>query len=295
MFRFFRNFLILALFCPLVGCSPAAENLPTESSAPAASAVDTPAQAEPEHLPFYDQFDGYNNSIDEHDFFVSEAEYDGKLCYKLENVEHGICIYVRPGERAAYSQATLCYQDRMLTFEMPAFILGGGNASFNLQDLTGDGTLDLIYIHGGGGTGSYCSAVQVFDLASMTECPVLWDSDALSQYIQLTPVELRDTEGPYPTLVHRITGPDGLALYGTEIARDAVISDTATAYFGNYEMISLEDGRLALSSGFCSEYALPFNYIGSLEGHFIYDLDAASFVLQPPFTLTIDNPVNLED
>lgn len=211
----------------------------SEASAPSPSPVGSLPPAQDEHLEFYDQFDRYNNSLDDHDFVISEREADGKLHYCFENAEHGVTILVPPGEKTEAPTATLQYQNDTLEFEMPIFILGYGNVSgvavFYLEDLTGDSTPELIYIYGAGGTGVWHDDVKVFDLSTMTECSVSWTPDTLA---------------------------DGLDVF-----------------VGNYNIISLQDGQLALTALYTEEDSIMVDYAGSLSAPLVFDPDAASFSL----------------
>ena len=170
--------LCSAVLLLLTACSPKSTgSVPSASLSPSESAHHPVL----DHLEFYDQFDWYNNSVDEHDFVISETEIDGSLQYCFENTEYGVTIHVPPEKPLV---ATLSRGEETLTFEMPIFILGYGNVSgvadFYLEDLTQDGTPELIYIYGAGGTGAWHDDVKIFDRASMKECAVSWEPEMLT-------------------------------------------------------------------------------------------------------------------
>ena len=289
--RLFAFSAVLAL--TLTACTAGTAS-PSPSVSP--SPVESLPPAQEEHLEFYDQFDRYNNSIDEHDFVISETEVDGKLQYQFQNEEHGVTVFASPRGKTEPLAATLAYQEKTLKFEMPIFILGYGNvsgvASLHLDDLTGDNMPELIYIYGAGGTGVWEDKVKVFDLSTMTECPVIWDNDALSELVQITPVELRDTDETYHKVVYAVTGPDGQTVYGADLTKETVLPKCAAAWFGGYECIGLNDGTLTLATCFSSDLSLPSSYVGDLRGTFAYDAETASFTLDTILSMALVDPVD---
>lgn len=237
--------LLLALTACTGGQAPSAPPAPTP----------TPTEETVEHLPFYEEFDRYNDGIDEHDFTVSEVRFNGELRYCFQNEEYGVDIYVTPRTDTdpALALAYLGTQNLdPVQFEMHAFPLGGGNvdgaAALYLEDLTGDGIPELIYSWGWGGTGVWEDHIRVFDLSTTAEYPVLWDNEALS----------------------------------------AVVS----AYVGGHESIGIEEGKLTLTTCFSGEGSRPGDYAGELTAAFVFDSDAGSFTLEPPYTITVYNPIN---
>ena len=227
----------------LTACSSGTAS-PSPSVSP--SPVESLPPAQDQHLEFYDQFDRYNNGIDEHDFEVSETEVDGKLQYLFQNEEHGVTILISPYEKAEPFVATLACQEKTLEFEMPIFILGYGNVSgvaeFYLEDLTGDDTPELVYIYGAGGTGVWEDNVKVFDLSSMVECPVSWTPEMLAEGLDV--------------------------------------------FVGNYNAISLVDGQLILTVLYTEEDSIAADYAGSLTSPFVFDPDTSSFTPELPCTAT---------
>lgn len=240
---------LAALLLTLAACSGGRAS----SAPPAPSPTPSPAEEIAEHLPFYAEFDLYNNNVDEHDFTVSEVRFNGSLCYCFQNEEHGVDIYVtsRTDTGPALALAYLGPQTLdPVQFEMPAFPLGGGlvdgSAALYLEDLTGDGISELIYCWGWGGTGAWEDHVRVFDLATSEEYPVLWDNEALSAAV--------------------------------------------SAYVGGHESIGIEEGNLTLTTCFSSEDSRPGEYAGELTADFAFDAESASFLLQTPYTITVYNP-----
>lgn len=241
---------LAALLLAMTACSGGAVS---SSAPPVPTPSPSPSTSTEEHLPFYEEFALYNNSVDEHDFQVSEVRFNGELRYRFQNEEHGVDIYVSPRTDTdpALALAYLGPQNLdPVQFEMPAFPLGGGlvdgAAALYLEDLTGDGSPELIYGWGWGGTGVWEDHVRVFDLATTAEYPVIWDNEALSAAV--------------------------------------------SAHIGSHEIISVEVGRLTLTTCFSSEDSRPGEYTGELTADFAFDAESASFLLQTPYTITVYNP-----
>ena len=287
--------LALCLALGLAACSGASAE---ERSSPSASA---PA------LAFADQFDLYNETGDCRDFTISAGELEGQPCYRLDNGEHGVTVLVpeQSPEHGDEVQAVVEHQGKQTSFAMPVFLLGhggvSGTASLSLADLTGDGTLDLVYIYGGGGTGVWNDQVKVIDLAAMEERPICWDSDSVAErmsgLIRLQLVGTREAGDleEQREAVYQITAPDGTAIYaGTGGFSLTEFPDTPSPIFGNYESIALEEDRLALNSSFWLDLGVGVfgPYLGSLTCDFRYDPVQQSFTLSSECALQVDMPVD---
>lgn len=287
--------LAAALLLFLSACGPAAEET-AGPSIPAQVSVSPMLEAASPVLEFADQFEWYDRSSDPHDFMISEGTLNGQLCYRLDNEEYGVTILVP--ENGYQVQAVLLYQERQLTFDIPVFVLGHGNvsgvASLQLEDLTGDGIPELVYIYGGGGTGTWEDQAKVIDLASMSEYPVIWDDALFENAVQLQFLELREDEQGEPQAVYQITGPDGETVRGGfYYGSDALPPEMPTPAFGYYESIFLADGQLILTSAFSSGLAADpsLSGLGSLSAPFVYDEDNHAFSLRPDFALTVWEPI----
>lgn len=287
--------LALCLALGLAACSGASEE---ERSSPSVSA---PA------LAFADQFDLYNETGDCRDFTISAGELEGQPCYRLDSGEHGVTVLVpeKSPEHGEEVQAVVEHQGKRTSFAMPVFLLGhggvSGTASLSLADLTGDGTLDLVYIYGGGGTGVWNDQVKVIDLAAMEERPICWDSDSVAEWmsglIRLQLVGTREAGDleEQREAVYQVTAPDGTAIYaGTGGFSLTEFPDTPSPIFGNYESIALEGDRLALNSSFWLDLGVGVfgPYLGSLTCDFRYDPAQRSFTLSPECALQVDVPVD---
>lgn len=280
-----------ALF--LAACSPTVEEV---SPSPSALVSAAPSPSPSATLEFADQFDRYNDSLDPHDFTISAGELDGQPCYQLDNEEYGVTVLVP--ENGYEVQAVVLYQGRQMTFEMPVFLLGYGTvsgiASLSLEDLTGDGTPDLIYIYGGGGTGRWGGQATVIDLAAMEERPVTWDDALFDGAVQLQFAALREDEDGDPQAVYQVTGPDGETGFGGFYYGSDVLPSQAPVFTHGYiEHIALVDGQLVLSSAFSAGLSADpsLSGLGTLSAPFTYDPDAGSFSLAPGFTLSLYEPV----
>lgn len=92
-------------------------NLPVDPEKPS----DALQQEELVHLEFFDQFDWYNQSVDNSGGFVlSETEQDGGLCYKFENTDLGVTILVPPANDSAFPPvAAVFYQGNLAIPALP--------------------------------------------------------------------------------------------------------------------------------------------------------------------------------
>ena len=282
----------------LAACSPMVEEVSPISS------VSLPVSAAPSPSPslaleFAGQFGHYNDSLDPHDFTISAGELDGQPCYQLDNEEYGVTVLVP--ENGYEVQAVVRYQGQQTTFEMPTFLLGygtvSGSASLFLEDLTGDGTPDLVYIYGGGGTGQWGDHAKVIDLAAMEERPVTRDDAVLEGAVQLQFVALREDEDSDPQAIYQVTGPDGETVYGGfyyGLGLDVPPSQAPVFTYGYIEHIALADGQLVLSSAFSAGLSADpsLSGLGTLSAPFTYDPDSGSFSLVPDFTLSLYEPVS---
>ena len=227
---------------------------------------------------------------------LSQGELEGQPCYLLHNETHGVNVLVP--ENGYGVQAVVEYQGQSISFEMPQFVLGygavSGEAALWLEDLTGDGTPELIYIYGNGGTGMWHDQVRVFDLAAMAECPVVQDTARFEGAVELEFVELRTVQaetGQDTQAVYRITGPNGEQDYagvslpdgGEEAARQP------QPVMGYYETISLKSGQLmfctSLSAGLTADPS--FSSLGSLSAPFVYSRQTGTFTLTGPARLVV--------
>lgn len=218
-----------------------------ETSTPSPSTAAPVSPSAPAGLEFADQFDRYNDSAEEHDFVIAEAEENGRPCYQLTNNQYGVTITVPPREGDTVPTATLTCEAGTLDFAMPIFLLGSGTvsgtASLYLNDLTGGGTPELIYIYGSGGTGTWQDEVQIFDLSLPAECPVELDT--------------------------------------TELERCA-----SGVTFGSHQSFALTDGELIFTSLFLATEDLTCaNYLGRVTAPLDYDPAAGSFALNAPFSV----------
>lgn len=238
---FHRSLLPLAAALLLLSACAAGEISPS----PAVSA--SPSPSSPEALEFAGQFDQYNNSADEHEFVIAEAEVNGQLRYQLTNEQYGVTITVPPREGETPPIALLTCGTGSLEFEMPVFLLGhgtvSGTAALRLADLTGDGTPELVYIYGSGGTGGWQDEIKIFDLSLPAECPVTLDTTEL----------------------------------------ESCASDVS---FGSHQSFALNDGELTFTSLFLApEDVYHANYLGQVTARLIYDPAVGGFSLRSPFTV----------
>ena len=283
----------LTLVCVLL-IAAAAAGCTFAGAGPSEPAEEDPAGLSGGALEFVDQFDHYNDPQAGYDFQISQGELEGQPCYLLHNETHGVNVLVP--ENGYDVQAVVEYQGQSIRFEMPQFVLGygtvSGEAALWLEDLTGDGAPELIYIYGSGGTGMWHDQVRVFDLAAMAECPVVQDTALFEGTVELEFVELRTLQaetGQDTQAVYRITGPNGEQAYAGISLPDGAeeAARQPQPVMGYYETISLKNGKLmfctSLSAGLTADPS--FSNLGSLSASFIYDRQTEAFALTGPARL----------
>ena len=215
----------------------------SEAPPPSPSPVESLPPAQDVHVEFYEEFDRYNNGVDEHDFQVTEVVVNGEIQYCFYNREYDYPILVlsgSPSMNGIYDNATLELHGSQFSpveFELPVLPLGGGNVDgagdFYLEDLTGDDVPEFVYIYGWGGTGFWYDNVMIIDLSTMTHCSVSYDP------------------------VMQVNGRD--------------------VYTWHSFTFDLQEEGLVLNALFSEEASAPAEYIGSLSAPFVFDPDTSSF------------------
>ena len=71
-------------------------------------------------------------------------------------------------------------------------------------DTTGDGQPDLLYLQGGGGTGLHTDWCVAYDMATMTEIPIVEPWEEMASSISVEPVEWKADN-----ILCRVTDSDG--------------------------------------------------------------------------------------
>lgn len=261
----------------------------------AVGAIGEAAESEPEAT-FANAYDHYNQVEGAlSGFIVSQAVHEGQSCDEFYHEARDVTLYVFSAEKGGLCRAEVLWGGQSRSLEFPvhpmvsyAYGNAAGTAALRLADLTGDGSPELVYIWGMGGTGTWESHCTVLDLSSMEELPVVLDFDALTAGITLTLAEQGEEQ-----LIFRVTGPDGQSAL---VAKDwhypeGEVSEEIAADF--YYDIFLSDGQLTVEAAFDPVTApMPTSApLGTLTAPLVYDPASRSFQLSVPPEILLYQPV----
>lgn len=247
----------------------------------AVEAMGEAAEGEPEAT-FTQAYEHYNEAEGAlSGFTVSQAVQKGQSCDEFYHEKQDVTLWVFPSGKGGPYPAEVLYGGQSLSLELPIHPLASytygnaaGTATLCLADLTGDGTPELVYIWGMGGTGVWESHCTVLDLVSMEELPVVLDFDALTAKMKLTLAEQREEQ-----LIFQVTGPDGQSHLAAKDWHypEAEVSEEIAADF--YYNIYLSDSHLMLEAAFDPDMSpLPSGApLGTLTVSLDYDPASGSF------------------
>lgn len=174
-------------------------------------------------------------------------------------------------------------------------------ATLAAEDLTGDQIPELIYILSDGGMGTAYSDCHIVDLSTMMEYPL--DSSykrAVGSNVKIVPQEIVDDgmlqyDIEAEVLHCEITLEGQQPLYGTIPVKSAEELD-------HYELIPAEDSSyftiswepdsksLEVEAGLSVTDAVFGYYICYIQGKLVFDAQSQSFVGEPCYHVTVENP-----
>ncbi len=234
-----------------------------------------------EHLLFAETFEWANQNGGMNGFMLSEKAVDGEVFYCLKENTKSVEILV--DAECIYARVITDKFDKKI--DLPARVHFGGTNDggyFHLLDLTGDGTDELIYVYGGGGTGAWSGGVDIYNLADMTKYAIEDESDMIYQIESSVDVELLYMDGDKSALC-KITAPDGnesvmrMTAWGDKSVKledFAIIPDGKSgvvAYDVLDKSIYGQEG-LSVNVGIdMSDVCMPGSYLGNVEYWLVYD------------------------
>lgn len=166
---------------------------------------------------------------------------------------------------------------------------GGAVSGYGMPfwvDMTGDGQPDLLYLQGGGGTGLHTDWCTAYDMAAMTEIPIVEPWEEMAAFITVEPLEWKDDN-----IVCRVTDGDGETHTGYQWAPE----ETWQKYFyhpgkSGYTGISIDEENCTLqiymAFGLEAPHAYDY-YMGELTTELAYDADQGAIVRSGPIIVTV--------
>ena len=236
----------------------------------------------------------YNELFPDSGLTASLQEENGTPELLLENAEAGIQIRIgSPPAKGEPYPAAVTGPGSTFSFDMPVtpvdlYGAADGQASLDVLDLTGDGSPELVYIWGRGGSGVWEDQCRVFDLSTGAAYPVNVDLDLLASQVEAELVEARED-----VLVYRVAGARITGLSTLE-RRSPDQEPGETLVLGDYTSIQLlEDGTLELAvsigvQGDAMYYA--GNYLGFLVTQLEFSPSLRAFTTLPANGITLNPP-----
>lgn len=153
-------------------------------------------------------------------------------------------------------------------------------------DMTGDGQSDLLYLQGGGGTGFHTDWCVVYDMATMTEIPIVEPWEEMASSISVEPVEWKDGN-----ILCRVTDSDGQVYSGFQLANEETWRECAyvpgKSGYTTIEILA-ETAELQVTMAFGLEGPHIYGvYMGELKATMAYDAEENAIVLSGPITVSM--------
>lgn len=153
-------------------------------------------------------------------------------------------------------------------------------------DMTGDGQSDLLYLQGGGGTGFHTDWCVVYDMATMTEIPIVEPWEEMASSISVEPVEWKDGN-----ILCRVTDSDGQVYSGFQLANEETWRECAyvpgKSGYTTIEILA-ETAELQVTMLFGLEGPHIYGvYMGELKTTMAYDAEENAIVLSGPITVSM--------
>lgn len=167
---------------------------------------------------------------------------------------------------------------------------GGAVSGYGMPfwvDMTGDGQPDLLYLQGGGGTGLHTDWCVAYDMATMTEMPIVEPWEEMVSSISVEPVEWKDGN-----ILCRVTDSDGQIYSGfqflayEETWRECAYVPGKSGYT-TIEILA-ETAELQVTMAFGLEGPHIYGvYMGELKTTMAYDAEENAIVRSGPITVSM--------
>ena len=283
----------------LTGCGAKDEPITVPESPEEPVLTETsPAPARPllsEEALAYMYRDGRPNGFD-----FGGVEEDGVFFYEFTRPEEpDFSLRISEDEETAvvcYHGETVVLSDRtapngaLLLWHISAGY-GGAVSGYGMPfwvDMTGDGQPDLLYLQGGGGTGVHTDWCVAYDMASMTEIPIVEPWEEMAESITIEPLEWEDGN-----IICRVTDGDGRGYTAYQPAQEAVWRDCIyLPEKSGYTTIDIDEEAAVLRVAMAFGMEVPHmmgGYMGTLETELAYDAEQNAIVRSGAITVSIND------
>ena len=233
--------------------------------------------------------DGRPNGFD-----FSGVEVGGAFFYEFTRPEEpDFSLRISEDEETAivrYHGQTMRLHDRTVpTAWQISAGYGGAVSGYGMPfwvDMTGDGQPDLLYLQGGGRTGFHTDWCVAYDMATMTEIPIVEPWEEMASSISVEPVEWKDGN-----ILCRVTDSDGQVYLGFQLANEETWRECAyvpgKSGYTTIEILA-ETAELQVTMLFGLEGPHIYGvYMGELKATMAYDAEENAIVLSGPITVSM--------
>ena len=160
-------------------------------------------------------------------------------------------------------------------------------------DMTGDGQPDLLWLEGGGGTGFHENHCVVYDMAAMTEIPIIEPWQEMAEFIAME--VLGEEDGYVVCLVtdtdgHTYTAYTASGYDEEDIWREFYYTHTNSGWVALDINAEEEALTAVMKFGMANPHYAILCYIGELTTELAYDAEQSAIVRSGPITVTIYAP-----
>lgn len=239
--------------------------------------------------------DGRPNGFD-----FGGAEEDGAFFYEFTRPEEpDFSLRISEDEETAI----VCYHGEMIVLNdrtAPNGLLlpwnisdgyGGTVSGYGMPfwtDVTGDGQPDLLYLQGGGGTGAHSDWCVAYDMAAMTEIPIVEPWEEMAASITAEPLEWESG-----SVICRVTDGDGRTYTAYQPAQETVWRDCVYhPEKSGYTTIVIDEEAAVLRVAMAFGMEVPHmmgGYMGTLETELAYDAEQNAIVRSGAITVSIND------
>lgn len=174
---------------------------------------------------------------------------------------------------------------------------GGAVSGYGMPfwvDMTGDGQPDLLWLEGGGGTGFHEDRCVVYDMAKMTEIPIIEPWQEMAEFITVEPLEWQPDKHGGGNIVCRVTDAEGETYTGYLWASGEAWQEFA--YYPGKSGVTRIDVdeetctlQIGMSFGMENPEFATLWYMGDLTTELAYDAEQNAIVRSGPITVSVNS------
>lgn len=172
---------------------------------------------------------------------------------------------------------------------------GGAVSGYGMPfwvDMTGDGQPDLLWLEGGGGTGVHEDRCVVYDMATMTEIPIIEPWQEMAEFITVEPLEWQPDKNDGGNLVCQVTDAEGETYTGRLWVSEETWQEFA--YYPRKSGVTWIDVdeetctlQIRMAFGMENPEFAPLWYMGDLTTELAYDAEQNAIVRSGPIMVSV--------